>query len=172
MTALPPIWLLDVDGVLNVTSPAWGGVPDRHQVWSAADSYAYRFCWAPGLIDRIHDLHRDGVVEVVWCTTWCAEADLLERLWALPALRRAFTAPFRDAEASAAKLAAARQVLADGRRLVWTDDLEVPTGGPVYDELTAHGRALLIRPATSHGLRRRHLNEIEIFARNPSTGDA
>ncbi|MFI6820554.1 hypothetical protein ACIBJE_06310 [Micromonospora sp. NPDC050187] len=89
---------------------------------------------------------------------------MLERLWSLPTLGRAFTEPFRDAGASAAKLAAARKVLANGRRLIWTDDLEVPHSGPLYDELTADGRGLLIRPNSSRGLQRSELNDIHVFA--------
>ncbi|MFI6228549.1 hypothetical protein ACIBCR_14710 [Micromonospora echinospora] len=164
MITLPPIWLLDVDGVVNATKPGWGGPPHKHGLWSTVDQYEYTLRWAPALVDRIHDLHVNGTVEVVWCTTWCAEADLLERMWSLPALRRAFTEPLRGAEASTAKLAAARNVLADGRRLIWTDDLEVPRSGPLYDELTAGGRGLLIRPTSSRGLQRSDLNAIEIFA--------
>ena len=128
MTNRPPVWLLDVDGVINASEPGWGGPPHKGGVWSAVDQYEYTLHWAPRLIDRIRDLHWNGTVEIVWCTTWCAEADTLERLWSLPSLGRAFTAPLRGSEASAAKLAAARKVLAEGRRLIWTDDLEVPPG--------------------------------------------
>ncbi|MGI5185058.1 hypothetical protein ACQEVZ_53285 [Dactylosporangium sp. CA-152071] len=68
------------------------------------------------------------------------------------------------AEAPAAKLAAARAVLAGGDHLVWTDDDEVPAAGPLLDELTAAGRALLIRPDARCGLTPAHLDEIEAFA--------
>jgi hypothetical protein len=61
-------------------------------------------------------------------------ADQLERLWRLPPLVRAFCERIVE-------LAAARQVLADRRPLIWTDDTEVLGFGPLYDELTADGRA-------------------------------
>ncbi|MFI0795021.1 hypothetical protein ACH4OY_20395 [Micromonospora rubida] len=165
MTDLPPVWLLDVDGVINANSPGWGGPPLKGRCWSNADNYEYTLRWAPSLITRIRDLHRAGAVEVHWCSTWCADAAALEYLWAFPPLARAFTEPLRGEEASAAKLAAARQVLADGRRLIWTDDTEVPLAGDVYDELMSTGRALLIRPKMSTGLQPEHMEVIEAVAR-------
>lgn len=165
MINLPPVWLLDVDGVINARRPGWGGPPRKRGCWSASDAYEYTICWAPPLIDRIRDLHETGIVEVRWCTTWCCNADALERLWALPPLPRAFTAPVKGDEASAAKLAAVRRVLAEGRRLVWTDDTEVPTSGDLHDELIADGRALLIRPKGATGLQPEHLDAIERFTR-------
>lgn len=162
---LPPVLLLDVDGVVNAMQPGWGGTPRKAGAWSASDSYEYTIRWAPALVDRIRDLHKAGTVEVRWCTTWCADADVLERLWRLPPLERAFTDPIKGRAASMAKLAAARQVLDDGRRLIWTDDVEVPTSGDLFDELTKSGRALLIRPSGRRGLQPDDLDAIEAFAK-------
>ena len=92
----------------------------------------------------------------------------MERLFKLPVLGRAFTEELRGFTCSEAKLAAARAVLADGRRLIWTDDVEVPTESsePVlYAELTADGQGLLIRPDERGGLRPEHMDEIESFIR-------
>ncbi|SCF14949.1 hypothetical protein GA0070618_3547 [Micromonospora echinospora] len=75
MISLPPIWLLDVGGVINANRPGWGGPPHKRGVWSAVDQYEYTIRWAPILVDRIRDLHENSIVEVGWCTTWCAEAD-------------------------------------------------------------------------------------------------
>ncbi|MEV1315468.1 hypothetical protein AB0J14_05205 [Micromonospora arborensis] len=165
MTALPPVWLLDVDGVVNARKPGWGAAPRKRGCWSASDAYEYVMRWAPPLVDRIRDLHKQGVVEVRWCTTWCPDADALERLWALPTLERAFTDHVKGEEAHALKVAAARKVLADGRRLIWTDDDVVPTDGELHDELVATGRALLIRPKASTGLQPEHMDLIEAFAK-------
>ncbi|WFE26462.1 hypothetical protein O7623_24530 [Solwaraspora sp. WMMD791] len=60
-------------------------------------------------------------------------------------------------------LDAAREVVAQGRPLIWTDDAETPTNGPVYEELTASGRALLIAPLPNRGLQPAHLDQIEVF---------
>jgi hypothetical protein len=156
-----PIWLLDVDGVINATRPGWSAPP--RTAWVYADGERWRMRWAPAMLDRLRQLHAGGAVEVRWSTTWCAWADQLERIWNLPALARAFTAPLTGREAADAKLAVARAVLADGRRLIWTDDTEVPRLGPLYDELANGGRGLLIAPAPRYGLQRDHLDAIEAF---------
>lgn len=157
-----PVWLLDVDGVVNATRPGWGAAPRRQMAY--ADGEAWPMRWAPALMDRIRALVVAESVEVRWCTTWCAWADQLERMWRLPPLGRAFAEKLNGSAAAKAKLAAARAVLqVEGRRLIWTDDAEVPTAGDVYDELTADGRALLIRPAGNRGLQPEHLDEIEKF---------
>ncbi|GAA3341400.1 hypothetical protein GCM10020358_32580 [Amorphoplanes nipponensis] len=161
-----PVWLLDVDGVVNTTRPGWGAAPRRSLVWSAADNTSYVLRWAPPLIDRIRRLHDGGRVEVRWCTTWCPESERLERLWRLPELARALHAdPMpRGAECWPLKLAAARAVLAEGRRLVWTDDEALPPPGPERDELAGDGRALLIAPRPLRGLQPADLDLIEKFA--------
>lgn len=162
----PPVWLLDVDGVVNTTRPGWGGPPRRSLVWSGADNTSYPMRWAPLLIDRIRALHVRGRVEVRWCTTWCPEADRLERLWGLPPLARALAAdPMpRGARCWPLKQDAAWSVLAEGRRLIWTDDEALPPPGPDRDELTADGRALLIAPRAARGLQPDDLTLIEKFA--------
>jgi hypothetical protein len=57
------------------------------------------------------------------------------------------------------------RVLAEGRRVIGTDDMETPTpdDGPLYDELTADGRALLICPSAVEGLCPEHMDAIEAF---------
>jgi len=161
-----PVWLLDVDGVVNTTRPGWGGPPRRTSVWSGADKTSYVIRWAPALIDRIRDLHLAGAVEVRWCTTWCPEAERLERLWGLPPLVRTLDAePMpRGSDCWPLKLAAARYVLASGHRLIWTDDEALPEPGPVREELTAGGRALLIAPRANRGLQPEELDHIARFA--------
>ena len=162
----PPVWLLDVDGVVNASRPGWGDTPQRRSVWSQTDQVAYPLRWAPQLIDRIRAMHLDGRAEVRWCTTWCPDADELERLWRLPELERALTAnPMPRGEACRPlKQAAARAVLAEGRRLIWTDDDALPKPGPDRDELTEGGLALLIAPRPARGLRPEDLDRIESFA--------
>ncbi|WP_432842085.1 hypothetical protein [Dactylosporangium sp. CA-092794] len=156
----PPVWLLDVDGVINVERPGWGGAPRNGR--AVAEGIEWPMRWAPALRARIRRLHRDRIVEVRWCSTWCAWPGELERVFRLRFARAFGVVP----DASAAKLAAARAVLAGGRRLVWTDDAEVPEQGAVFEELTAHGRGLLIRPDEECGLLPVHLDEIAAFARS------
>jgi hypothetical protein len=174
LIAMPPVWLLDVDGVVNATDPGWRASPRRHLVWSATDDQSYLLRWAPALIERIRHLHTTGVLEVRWCSTWCPDAEELERLWGLPPLGRALTGrPVpKGQESWPLKLAAARAVLAADRPLVWTDDEALPPPGPGREELTAGGRALLIAPLASHGLQPQDLGRIEAFALRYGNGAA
>ncbi|MEH1011707.1 hypothetical protein V6U90_01065 [Micromonospora sp. CPCC 206060] len=162
-----PVWLLDVDGVVNAARPGWDGPPRSGVAWSDTDRYEYRLRWAPALVERIRALHRSGLLEVRWCSTWCPDATALERLWQLPPLDRALTAsPVPPgAHSWPLKLAAAHQVLATGRRLVWTDDDAIPTAEPVLDAAVNAGRALLIRPSPRRGLQPEDLAAVETFAR-------
>lgn len=163
-----PIFLLDVDGVINATRPGWGGPPRKRDVWSSSSGRSFTLRWAPPLIDRIKGIHRDGLAEIRWCTTWCCDADALEALWSLPPLSRAFTDPINGRAAAMAKLAAACQVLAEGRRLVWVDDSEVPTSGETYDRLTFDNKALLIAPHTNRGLQPEDMDRIDAFLKETS----
>jgi hypothetical protein len=168
-----PVWLLDVDGVVNATKPGWHAAPARAWVYSTVDRCEYRLRWAPALVQRLRALHVAGTVEIRWCTTWCLEAATLERLWHLPRLDRALTCePMpRGSAAHPLKLAAARRVLAADRVLIWTDDAAVPGPGPLHDELTNGGRALLIAPSARRGLTPQHLADIEAFAARAACGD-
>lgn len=163
---LPPVWLLDVDGVVNARRPGWGRPARRADVWSEADRCAYPLRWAGALVDRIRRLHRTGALEVRWCTTWCPEADVLERLWRLPELVRALDhdpVP-KGGLGWPVKRAAAHAVLAAGRTLVWTDDEAIPADDRLLDRAVARGLALLIAPDPMCGLRPADLDEIEAFA--------
>lgn len=158
-----PVWLLDVDGVINCTRPGWHAAPFHKTVWSNTADREFRIRWAPALIQRIRALHRSGLVEIRWCTTWCGDTSGLEHVFGLPALTSAFEVP-AGRYVGDVKLAAARQVLADGRRLIWADDDEVPTSGDLYDELTRDDRSLLVRPDSRTGLLPEHMDAIETFA--------
>jgi phosphoglycolate phosphatase-like HAD superfamily hydrolase len=155
-----PAWLLDVDGVVNASRPGWHAAPFRAQAAAYGQTWPIR--WAPALVARIRDLIDSGAVEVRWCSTWCGQTGHLERVLGLPALESAIVVP-PDRFVGELKAQAARNVLASGRRLVWTDDMEVPDDGPLHDELTADGRALLIRPDRRRGLTPEHMDQAEAF---------
>lgn len=156
------VWLLDVDGVVNASRPGWGGAPTRRHVWSTMDQREYPIRFAPPLLVRIRKLIRAGLVEVRWCSTWCGDTAGLEAAFALDPLPSAFTFEHKW-QVRELKMQAAEDVLAAGDRLVWTDDQEVPSFGPIYDAMTADGKGLLIRPAGARGLQPGHIEQIERF---------
>lgn len=158
------IWLLDVDGVINAGKAGWSRAPRRSSARGNGTLWPMR--WEPQLIDRIRALHQSAAAEVRWASSWCTDADQLERLWNLPPLARIFTDSLTSDGIAEAKAAAARRVIEDGHRLIWTDDTETPTSGDLYDKLTADRRALLITPRASRGLRPADMDAIEAFAHN------
>ncbi len=156
MSTPPPVFLLDVDGVINANRPSWGAPP--RQGYAYADCAEWRMRWAPSLVDRLRTLHTGGHVELRWCTTWCDHADQLERLFGFPRLVRAFGAC--GDQAPELKFAAAVDVVASGRGLIWADDDAIPRSGPEVEELLAAG-ALLIRPDARRGLQPADLDLID-----------
>lgn len=160
-----PVWLLDVDGVINANRPEWGAAPRQATAYTPSGSWKLR--WAPALVAQIRAWHREGRVEVRWATTWCPDAGQLEHLWGLPPLHRCLS----DDEAadrqlaSAAKLRAALAVVElEGRPLIWTDDDAIPTEGPELDRLRdAPQLTLLLAPQQNRGLSRQHVEDIASF---------
>lgn len=169
---MTPIWLLDVDGVLNASRAGWSGPPRTGR--AVADGHSYTIRWAPELVARITAVHEAGLVEVRWATTWVPWVDALAGLLGLPDFPTAWDPASGDvrhddpSDVLYAKQDAAMSVVADGRRLVWTDDDAIPFAGPVRDALDAAG-ALLIEPGPRGGLRSMHMDAIEAFAIAPST---
>lgn len=154
-----PVWLLDVDGVINVDEPAWHMTQEDV---AYADGRESTMRWAPQLIDEIRTLHQSGLVEVRWCTTWCDYAHQLDRLWNIPNVEPAFTnvSPRR---AQTAKFSAANYVVHDEKRpLIWTDDMiDMNT---LDDDLGDNDRALIISPNPQRGLTINHIVKIVQFA--------
>lgn len=160
-----PVWLLDVDGVLNAARPGWGGPPRRG---TASDGHAsYPMRWAPPLTERLTALHRAGVVEFRWATTWVDEIAQVADLLRLPTWPVAFsglstgvTRPVPEIKAEAA-LAVVEQ---EHRPLLWTDDDAIPADGTVIDRLNVAGLpVLLVAPDARTGLQPEHLEAIEAF---------
>lgn len=147
----PIYWLLDFDGVLNASKPGWSAPP--HSGWAYANERSWRIRWSPRAVSKIHELNRLDHLHILWCSTWCGRTDQLERLLRLPNL-----GSVSSTEAGfGTKLRAAQKVLADGHRLIWTDDEAIP-----YEWYTSEEK-LIIRPKPSKGLRPEHFEEIERF---------
>ena len=165
MSNTTPVWLLDIDGVLNSGSkPGWHAPPKRRYAYAGGQEFTMR--WAPALLDCVRTLIDSQRIEVLWATSWVGETHQIERLMDLPRLECAFTLPAnlepgdqRGAAAELAKRAAALDVVRTGRRLLWTDDDAIWPAGPERDELTAAG-ALLIEPDERRGLQPRDMEAI------------
>lgn len=168
MTPLPPVWLLDVDGVLNAPRPGWRSRPRSGRARSGGFEYSIRF--APRLMRRLVALHRTGLVEVRWATTWVDDIDQIRLLMGLPTWPCAFSLNGSDGATEAKYRAALDVVRTERRPLVWTDDDVVPRqGSHAARALYEHGPPVLLqRPDPARGLQPHHLDEIDAFVEQRS----
>ncbi len=177
MNVSRPVWLLDVDGPINLQrrdfNRAWTVLPVRREVHAFdldGQTIPFKLIWCPELVARIRRIIHGGTIDVRWCTSWCDQADVLERLWCLPALPRELTGEqcrLPTGHRDRAKTERALALAEGGHRVIWTDDDAVPHFGPVLDRLTRSG-ALTIRPNPKVGLRPEDLDRIEAFAAAPA----
>jgi hypothetical protein len=151
-----PVWLLDVDGVLNAATKK----PDRNvwplDDWAEGCAHDGRRQW-PILFARpvaafIREVHEQGRAEIRWHTTWQQDAAVVGKLMHLPDFPVA-EAPEWHAFLAADRVklhddewwkigAAVRVVEEEKRPLLWTDDdadsgVEPAAGGAFADHLRA-----------------------------------
>lgn len=159
---MKPVWLLDVDGVLNASSPGWGQVPKSGTAF--AEGYPYKIVWAPRLIDRIIKIHELDLVDIRWCTTWCDLIGTIETLMGLPVFP-CEPVPTQGLTQQA-KIDAAVRVVASNRPLIWTDDNAIPKRGQAgWDTRFNHPPAghLFIEPNEHEGLQLIDMQDIQRF---------
>lgn len=175
MTATPsqrPVWLLDVDGVVNAcTLKPDPNVWPRDQ-WVRATVARLKILVALPVLDFIRATHESGAVEIRWLTTWMNDAQAIADEFGLPTFPVAGGEEYDDRLRVEAfdrnawwKLPAAKRVLTDEcRPLIWTDDdITYSLGRRGQDEMRALGPALLIGPNDRTGLTPKHLRRITEF---------
>jgi hypothetical protein len=159
----PPVWMLDIDGVINANKPGWGEAPRRRIIGG------FPVRWAPKLIVRMKKLQAANLVEIRWSTTWCGSPWELGMLAMTVGLdcAPAFTERPPHKTWGDMKAEAALDVLASGRRLIWTDDDEVGEARwlfPQFEEEEEEGR--------DRGLQPNDLDAIEAFATQHNGSEA
>lgn len=156
-----PIWLLDVDGVLN----ALHRDPLRHTIFRANNGL--QIAYDPEVLARIIQMHHDEHVEIRWLTTWEDEANThLTAQFEWPLLELAGNRDFElDRTLQWWKAPIAKTYVDEGRRVVWTDD----DIGPAFrqgeiewvKDVDIPEQLLMISPDPDVGLEMRHLDMIE-----------
>lgn len=171
LEAVTPVWLLDIDGVINAL-----GSKTLTRAWPAAGwrlvhaESAHQVRWpiraAQPVLDFITAVHTSGRAEIRWHSTWQEYANNVSRELGLPEFPVAHAPEFDEPIGMTWwKLPAARRILVqERRRLIWTDDdaAEEMTRAE-RRELHTLGRSLIVFPDTMTGLCRRHLHRIETF---------
>jgi hypothetical protein len=70
---MKPIWLLDIDGVLNAV-PFQGNHP-WGEMKRVRNKQGFKLTVSPAVIEFINDVHNAGLVEIVWNTMWQDQAN-------------------------------------------------------------------------------------------------
>jgi hypothetical protein len=173
---MKPVWLLDFDGVLNVPTgkPRWHAAP-RKVVVAPGNGGQYTLRWAPALADRVSAVHRTGLAEVRWCSTWVGYTGLLERVLGLAHFEDAYLRPEAWQPLNPhprLKLDSALAEIDAGRPVIWTDDDAIPPYMLAEADAWLAFGVLLIAPQPNRGLTPEDMDRIEAFARSvaPSVG--
>jgi hypothetical protein len=170
-----PVWLLDLDGVINAASMtfpmhAWPRDSWRQITAEDSEGVSWPIRTAQPVVDFIRAVHESGRAEIRWHTTWQQDALVVGRHLGLPDFAVAHAPEYGKLDEFLDrnrwwKFPAARRVLADEHRaLLWTDD---DAGSDLRREeraeLASLGRLLIVCPNAKTGLRRRHLRQIDAF---------
>ena len=146
-----PVWLLDIDGVLNAAAKK----PDRN-VWPAADwiegraheagGAAWRILAARPVVDFIRGVHEEGRAEIRWHTTWQHDAAAVAKL---RTERLGATSPVRASDPAGRCPRRAGQARSDGvsmaESVTAADPLDLDYHGDVFDLITASGLQVSLR---------------------------
>ena len=169
----PPVWLLDIDGVVNALArgPVAGSWPADQWVQHVVPAdipgsgrMVLPILAACPVLDFIVRVVRTGAAEVIWHSTWreAAVTDLAPVL-GLPQLPISHAPEWTQRpELIWWKLPAARRVVESGRRLVWTDD-DIAVVPDQVGDLDARPDTLLISPDPHTGLTADQLRAIADF---------
>lgn len=168
----PPVWLLDIDGVINALArgPVRGSWPPdtwtQHVVRAEMPQLGFMvlpILVAEPVLDFVRRVVSCGAAEVRWHSTWrTAAVTELAPLLELPPIPISIAPEWTQRPSGWWKLAAAQRVIAAGRRLVWTDDDIFRYDGDLGD-LPSRPDALLISPDPETGLSPADLERITAF---------
>ena len=167
-----PVWLLDVDGVLNAvtrkrppaTSTGWPADGWRY-VEGDAGTASFPIVAAEGVLEFVRRVHKDGLAEVRWLTTWEVGDYILPLAEKLDLPR--FEIAGREMDVPLGewwKLVIAQRVYGQAGPLVWTDDdISFIHAAKVWAHTRPAGTLLAISPNGGQGLHPTHLAKIEAF---------
>jgi hypothetical protein len=170
-----PVWFLDVDGVVNAISNICPeGFSSGYARPNEEHYNQYKIQWDPRVIDAINDLHRSGVIEVQWLTTWGSGANgELRKLIGINELDVACEPPGAVAESWATyapptpsrewwKLTFIKQWHEEnpGRKFVWTDD-DIPLEDVAEEFVKQTMTCFAIAPLQQRTLTIREVDRVE-----------
>ncbi len=176
-----PIWLLDIDGVLNAVTdePDRRVWPEQEWIRTTAPSnhdLEWPILAATPVLDFLRRVHEQGRAEIWWHSTWQHHSVNVGAALGLPAWPVRDCPEFGTQETELAtplgrtrqtwwKLPAAQRVLAQGRPLLWTDD-DARRQLRAADTRPWGASALVVAPPVDAGLTPRQLRRIDRWLTN------
>jgi len=171
---LKPIWLLDIDGVINANpyvkpTHVWDESFWLEAVVRDRNERTWPFMVSTAVINFIKDAVREDKVHVKWLTTWQKDAHRVSSRFGLPyfdvienPMEKGTRASFYK---SWWKLTEAITVATGhpGTPIIWTDDDLDHDSKDWFHEACPETDALLISPAGNEGLAPNHLAKINAF---------
>ena len=151
-----PVWLLDIDGVINAFPTIRQPGSWRRNQRMRVKVRRFTVEVARPVLDFIHKVHEEGLAEIRWHTTWQHDAPNLGEILGLPNFAVQDSPEFRYRRNNTPiwlgadvldwwKLPAAERVLLDeGRPLLWTDDDAADLSDYTCGQLASYGPPLLI----------------------------
>jgi hypothetical protein len=182
-----PVWLLDIDGVLNAICDDPDDAVWPLDQWVRAEATCAGVQWpllaALPVLHFVRRIHEAGLAEIRWHTTWQHEATGVARALDLPDFPvepcPEFTGQGQRVGGAAPtgprwwKLAAAERIIDGGRSLLWTDDdadnqLRQHGDSPLspdgeQEDPTRVPTVLIICPRPNEGMTAAHLSQIAEF---------
>lgn len=158
---MKPVWFLDIDGVINAF---FGETPEGYltTVASAHDA-DWEITYSPEVIDFINRVHRGGLAEIRWLTTW----EQYARTSLAPAVGLDDFSAYDDPGEDGSPMSwwkgqiVTDFVLDEARPFVWTDDdIDAETAAMFEAESVPN---LIGAPSPSTGLTPDHLKQIHDF---------
>lgn len=174
-----PIWLLDIDGVVNSLSNKAPRYVWPLETWHKIDvadtaGISWPILYSTEVIDRINAVHDSGLAEVRWHTTWQESALNFADAVGLRGFYIADAPEFENLGQYTAQAilnclptwwkfpAALRVLQEEGRPLIWTDD-DVETGLRNYEWPEGLPDRLILPIRGTEGLKSSHFGQITSF---------
>lgn len=175
MNEKKPIWLLDIDGVINATSMKTAAHIYPLASWQRLHVDGFQITAAQPVLDLLHTVHDDGLAEIRWHTTWQDRAWDVGEALGLPEFPVQYTDEWPDSSEKAArrmmvglprwwKVRAVYDLLGEGHRVLWTDDDIFPELPAVHrQKLKALGKVRMLSPVSLYGIQPGEIRMIKKF---------
>lgn len=159
-----PIWFLDIDGVVNAAGLDLPPHLVRTDATTAGTTWPIHY--SPEVIEFINTVHRSGLAEIRWLTTW--EQDARTSFAPAVGLDEFLAYDMYDGDGWWKAEIVAASVADEKRPIIWTDD-DITASDVADFPDSAQVQPLLVPPATEIGLTSSDLRRILGFARASCT---